>query len=659
MKKLPRTLLLLAWCMLCTLCAKSAPVDSAAACRVAETFFGKSATAKLQAHDGRSTRSATLLHTFPSAYVATKGERFVLIHRDDELPEVLGYGTFSETSSTEAEGNGTATRALPPALRTMLRSATANAQRAVPYAGEFHAVDPLLTTIRHQSAPYNKYCPHYRKSDGTWSEAPCLVGCVATAMEQILTYHRLTYTLRDTLHGWETNRYTIADVLPGESVDTRLIRDNYDTNSYTEEEADAVARLSYWLGVASHMQWGLSSSGTYSSRLVEPLRNAFGLPYVHLLDASRYAPSVYWQFLANEVMAHRPVYFAGSIEEGGGHAFVLDGLDTDGLFHVNWGYGGDFDGFFRLDVLWYAQPEAERKDTYINSGFFCEHEAIVVGTEPLPDTLLPDTLQRDFTEVTVEAIRFADTPMTNRYTAVDMDVRNTSDTQTLYTSFALFQNAPTDTALIEQAELLAMSAATLAPGEKRTLRLNARFTQGGPLLVSVTTDGTNILGTTPVTAVLGNAVAFTTDTPQIEIRPDRSIVIRQRIANASATERASQMFQYELTDEQNGTQWRLPHYIYLQPSEEVTDTICYPPLNAGHNYTLNLRQRWPIVQTVRFSVPGTDGIGEAVDYATDTAEVQWYTLSGVRLNGRPTQRGVYLKRQGTSVKKVLVTNEAH
>ena len=75
-------------------------------------------------------------------------------------------------------------------------------------------------------------------------------------MEEVMTYHQRTVTLRDTLKGWETDHYAVADILPGASVDTRQILAQYNQGAYTEEQADAVARLSYWLGVACHMNWG-------------------------------------------------------------------------------------------------------------------------------------------------------------------------------------------------------------------------------------------------------------------------------------------------------------------------------------------------------------------------------------------------------------------
>lgn len=649
-----RTSLLFLFCVLYAFGLKAAPVDTAAARRAADSFFASRNAASVGLSTARTTQGAVNLETFPQAFLATKGNAFVLIHRDGELPEVLGYGTFcSDVSETESAAHASSPT-LPPVLRSLLTARSIKPTNDGSPVGTFRPVAPLLTTVRHQSAPYNALCPYYLHNDGTLSEARCIVGCVATAMEQILTFHRKTYTLQDTLHGWQTDHFTIDDILPGESVDSRLILDNYDTQTYTASEADAVARLSYWLGVASHMQWGLSSSGTNSYRLVEPLRSAFGLPYIHYLEAYKYDPAAYWQFIANEIMASRPVYYAGAIQETGGHAFVLDGLDSDGLFHVNWGYGGEFDGFFRLDVLWYAQPEADRKDRFVYDGFYSDQEAIAVGTEEVEDVVLPDTVQRTGTDIAIDSVCLLQSPATNRFTAVDIYVRNTSSTQTFYTSFALLQNEPTDTATIAQAEWLAMSAATLKPGETATLRFNAMFTHAGPLMLSVTTDGKTVMRPTDITVAEGSAVSFSTDVPEVEIHKDRSITIHQPITNNSATERASKRFQYELHDETLGTQWRLGHYIYLEPSETQTDTMTFRGLTPGHSYTLYTRERWPIVQTVQFTMPGTDGITPLITDKSKAEKTRWYTLSGVLLSGQPTQQGIYLKCQGTKVTKVIV-----
>ena len=61
-----------------------------------------------------------------------------------------------------------------------------------------HAVEPLLKTLRVQTAPYNRSCPYYNYGDSVSSE-PCLVGCVATALEQLLSYYRYPEVLQDSI----------------------------------------------------------------------------------------------------------------------------------------------------------------------------------------------------------------------------------------------------------------------------------------------------------------------------------------------------------------------------------------------------------------------------------------------------------------------------
>ena len=52
----------------------------------------------------------------------------------------------------------------------------------------------------------------------------------------------------------------------------------------------------------------------------------------------------------NEIASGHPVAIAGTAT-GGAHAFVVDGYDGDGLFHLNWGWGGGSDGYFRIEIL--------------------------------------------------------------------------------------------------------------------------------------------------------------------------------------------------------------------------------------------------------------------------------------------------------------------
>ena len=233
---------LLFFLLLLPFSAKAAPIDSITARhRLSTERFRRSglhrADFQLRAADRWS-------------YVfGTRDGEFVIMAADDRLPEVLAYGCAL-------------TDEMPEPVRAFRESLARCQGHTLPAPAHHVPIAPLLgEMVRHQKDPFNCHCPYYRNDQGEWSEERCVVGCVATAMEEVMTYHQRTVTLRDTLKGWETDHYAVADILPGASVDTRQILPQYNEGAYTEEQADAVARLSYWLGVACHMNWGTGESG--------------------------------------------------------------------------------------------------------------------------------------------------------------------------------------------------------------------------------------------------------------------------------------------------------------------------------------------------------------------------------------------------------------
>ena len=57
------------------------------------------------------------------------------------------------------------------------------------------------------------------------------------------------------------------------------------------------------------------------------------------------------EMVYTELAAGRPVLYIGSSPTMGGHAFVCDGYDGNGLFHVCMGAQGLYDGYYSLSVL--------------------------------------------------------------------------------------------------------------------------------------------------------------------------------------------------------------------------------------------------------------------------------------------------------------------
>ncbi len=565
-------------------------------------------------------------------------DRFVLVPKAEALPDVLGYG-------------GRKGGAMPAPLRQMLRQVGTVKSYVMPSEG-WTAVGPLLTTQRHQERPYNNECPYYTVDDGSTSGSRCVVGCVATAMEQILTYYRRTYTLCDTLHGWTTEHYTIPDILPGATVDSRLILDNYDLVNYSDEEAEAVARLSYWLGVATHMNYGLSSSGTSTHRLEEPLRRAFGLPYVHYLDSYKYDPTEYWNFLAHEMMARRPVYYSATTMRGLGHAIVLDGLDANGLFHVNWGVGGNYDGFFRIDVLSSGMPDDAKTDS-VDDGFICNYEAVAVCPDAVADAIIPDSIHRTGFEIAVDSLWAVDEPSSICPTRFRMIVRNTS-ANALTTPFAFVLGLPTDTARLAQGSWDAYTGCVLQPYETDTLTIHIRLSREGDCVLAVTPDGVQTIDTLALHVAPIGTLWPKSDRPVITYLSDSAISVAQTIYNPLPDQRAAQVFSFDIEDGVTHRSVCKNHNIYLDAAADTVLTDRFTLLVPGRTYTFRSRRDWGVAHQFDFTMPGTDGVRETT-VQPQTTPRRYFTPDGRSWGSSlPEAKGVIIENNGGAVRKRIV-----
>lgn len=574
--------------------------------------------------------------------------RFVAVAADDRLPQILAYRTDSLSPQRDARSP------LPEGLldlfadydRALRRYDARPLRTAAPYTGP--AVPPLATAIRHQEKPYNNYCPYYRNADGTLSKERCVVGCVATALETALSYHRRVYTLIDTLKGWTTEHYDIPDIAPGLSVDTRLILHDYDREPYTEEQADAVARLSYLLGVAVRMNWSPGSSGANVSNAAEPLRRAFGLGYVHYADSYKYRPDDWLRMLRDELSAGRPVVYAGSAMRMNGHAFVLDGLDEEGLFHVNWGTAGDYDGYFRLDLLNPSEPLSDMTEQGALEGFFCNQEALLLHPDAQPDAALPDTLTRTGRELVVDSLAFLLAPEAGKVTPLRLFVRNAA-AEALTTPLELFTNAPADTALFLQADYAALTGATLGPGECRELLLYATFRQPGERILRLSPDDRAVIYEGPVTVLPGSGVDLVFGEPAVSFPETGTAEIYLPVTNRAADGRAGQRIVYELFEGEpreghNGTCHAA--HCFLPGGESLTDTVRFRGLVAEQAYTLLVRSPWTVRHTLRFTLPSETGVRHAPADAPDASGSPRHDLSGRRLApaARPPRGTVVVSR---------------
>lgn len=216
----------------------------------------------------------------------------------------------------------------------------------------YEPIEPLLTSRWNQDDPYNSFCP-------TYNGQRCFTGCVATALAQIMYYHKWPERGRGShSYEWRDGIRLSADF--SQSVyDWDAMADAYDETS-PQRSKDAVARLMYDVGVACNMLYGTGGSGgyIYPSNLISFFgysKNCWYLSRDESPGATGlrmvYGISDWKRLIYESLAAGNPVYYAGDPGPyAAGHAFVLDGY-RNGYFHVNWGWGGMSDGYFLITAL--------------------------------------------------------------------------------------------------------------------------------------------------------------------------------------------------------------------------------------------------------------------------------------------------------------------
>ena len=75
---------------------------------------------------------------------------------------------------------------------------------------------------------------------------------------------------------------------------------------------------------------------------------------------------------------NRPVIFSGS-KKTGGHAFICDGYDGNGMFHFNWGWNGQSNGFFLMNVV---NPDAQGTGSASGAYGYVLDQSALIGIEP-------------------------------------------------------------------------------------------------------------------------------------------------------------------------------------------------------------------------------------------------------------------------------------
>ena len=158
-----------------------------------------------------------------------------------------------------------------------------------------------------------------------------------------------TYTWKYTLNGQSYSTKLTAN-FASSTYDWANMLDSY-SNGYNDDQAAAVSLLLKDVGYAVSMTYGTSSSGAADTQQAPALRDYFSYPEATWERHVNYEQDEWEAMIRSELDAGRPVVFNGATPAGSGHSFVLDGYNNAGLFHVNWGWNGQSNGYFAVTSM--------------------------------------------------------------------------------------------------------------------------------------------------------------------------------------------------------------------------------------------------------------------------------------------------------------------
>ena len=268
---------------------------------------------------------------------------FVIITGDDRAVPVLGYSDKGQFSMDNIPDN--LRMWLDYYTEAMLHVVSQDIQGVAPQTRPTDVIKPLLTTTWDQGWPYNLLCP----SSGN---KQCPTGCVATAMAQVMNYHQFPIEETTEIPAYYCRSLSQnLPALPPVTFEWDMMEDTYNWQS-TEESQMAVAKLMQYCGQAVQMEYSASSSGAQTFDLGWRMSNYFKFPStMHYVYHEGYSIAEWDSLLIHELKTNGPILYTGYTTAWEGHAFVCDGYDGNGLYHINWGWGGSADGYYRISVL--------------------------------------------------------------------------------------------------------------------------------------------------------------------------------------------------------------------------------------------------------------------------------------------------------------------
>ena len=345
-----RYALLFSFLMFCLLIVEANPVTKTQALQEAKQFLLSKGIVMSTTNEAyRSPRKANARTDNSSLYIYNVGndQGFVIVSGDDRTEKILGYvdaGSFDESD-------------VPAPLKEWLHGYEKEIESLVtieqPNVSKRRAIEktkkpipPMTTSNWGHGYPYNSKTPVF-----SGENAP--TGCSPSIFAQFLYFYRDKNVKATTaeIPAYTANDISLSAVPAGTKLDWDNMLDEYTYKSgYTTAQREAVANLEFYAGKAMETQYYKSTSLTKTSNFHPALINYFGFDSkIAYIDREYYSVDDWEDVIYNEVANHRPVVY-NAFSTSAGHTLLVDGYDSSGLFHINWGWGKS-NGYFRLSVL--------------------------------------------------------------------------------------------------------------------------------------------------------------------------------------------------------------------------------------------------------------------------------------------------------------------
>lgn len=355
-----------------TVSAEAGNITEKQAKEIASKFLSSSQVSTRSA--GSVTLQLAMKSTGYYAFNRPNGAGYVVVASSDQgCEQVLGYADGGSFSTSDMPDNMEAWLEEYDRQIAFAEAHPRQQASATMTDDSRQAIAPLVTAKWNQEEPYNGMCPQI-------DDANCPTGCVATAMAQVMYFHKWPKQGQGSVS--YLSEYT--DPAIPISVDFSQSTYNWDamTDEYndvsTQESKDAVALLMRDVGAASQMNYTQYGSATSKQICAMGMTKYFDYDKsISYILRNFYTHGEWENLIYSELANRRPVLLGGyGKNSNSGHAFVVDGY-KDGYYHVNWGWSGRSDGYFKLSALApYSQGVGGTSSDYSYS------QNAVVGIQP-------------------------------------------------------------------------------------------------------------------------------------------------------------------------------------------------------------------------------------------------------------------------------------